>query len=478
MDQTRLLDAICREDFASFIAKVFETLCPAESYAPNWHIDCLAWNLSRARGGARLRLILNLPPRSLKSLAASIALSAWLLGHDPTLRIIAVSYADSLAAKHARDFRTIVESAWYRRMFPAMRLNPRKNTETETTTTLHGFRLATSIGGTLTGRGGSVIIIDDPIKPADAESDAERRRVNEWYDTTLFSRLDDKGAGAVIVVMQRLHENDLTGHLLAKGGFDLLRLPAVAGEAETVQIGPDRWYRRSAGEALHPGREGPDILDGVRATVGSRVFHAQYQQSPVPAEGNLFKASWLKRYAVAPNLQPSDVLVQSWDTASKVGPNNDYSVCTTWLIRKEGYYLLEVRRGQWEFPDLLRIAIGHIEGRRAPTVLIEDANSGMALLQSIRQRGGSNVIGIKPRLEKFERAAQQSAVFEAGRVYLPEDAPWLAGFEAELLGFPNARHDDQVDSTVQFLQWAAERARYSIPIVGAIVISRPREFAG
>jgi hypothetical protein len=316
MDQRLLLDAICRQDLASFIARTFDTLCPGETYTPSWHIDALAWHLSQARAGRQLRLILNLPPRSLKSLAASIALPAWLLGHDPTLRIIAVSYSDDLARKHARDFRIVVEAPWYRSMFPAMRVNPRKNTETETTTTRHGFRLATSIGGTLTGRGGSVILIDDPIKPADGESEAERRRVNDWYDTTLFSRLDDKGAGAVVVVMQRLHEDDLTGHLLAKGGFDLLRLASIAGEAEELPIGPGRVHRRAAGEPLQPGRENLEVLAMIKDTVGSRVFQAQYQQAPVPAEGNLFKAAWLQRYTTTPVRQPTDMLVQSWDTPS------------------------------------------------------------------------------------------------------------------------------------------------------------------
>jgi predicted phage terminase large subunit-like protein len=320
-----------------------------------------------------------------------------------------------------------------------------------------------------------VILIDDPIKPADGESEAERRRVNDWYDTTLFSRLDDKGAGAVVVVMQRLHEDDLTGHLLAKGSFDLLRLPSIASEAEELPIGPGRAHRRAAGEPLQPGRESLEVLAGIRATVGSRVFQAQYQQTPVPAEGNLFKAAWLRRYTTALVRQPTDMLAQSWDTASKVGAGSDYSVCTTWLIRQQSYYLLDVCRGQWEFPELLRTAISQIGDRQSKAVLIEDANSGSALLQSMRQCGGFNLIGIKPRLEKYQRAAQQSAVFEAGRVHLPEKAPWLAGFESELLGFPNARHDDQVDSAVQFLQWAAERARYSVPIVMPFVFSRPRE---
>jgi predicted phage terminase large subunit-like protein len=418
-------------------------------------------------------LIINLPPRSLKSIAASVALPAWLLGRDPSRRIIAVSYSDELARKHARDARTVLEAAWYRRAFPATRVSPRKNTETEFTTTRQGFRLATSIGGTLTGRGGSVIIIDDPIKPADAESETERRRVNEWYDKTLYSRLDDKEAGAIILVMQRLHEDDLTGHLIEKGDFAILSLPAIATERQLVPIGEARLYDRAAGEALHPDRESLQTLQGIRSSIGSRIFESQYQQSPVPAEGNLFKAEWLRRYPLA-RLPVFKQIVQSWDTATKLGANNDYSACTTWGIRDGTYYLLDAYRGRWEFPELLRTVQAQAECRQVKTVLIEDANSGAALIQSLRQASPLNIIAVKPTVDKMTRAAQQSAAFEAGRVLLPEAAPWLAEFEKELLAFPNGRHDDQLDSAVQFLNWHAARIRFEIPFVAPIIITGPR----
>ena len=153
-----------------------------------------------------------------------------------------------------------------------------------------------------------------------------------------------------------------------------------------------------------------------------------------------------------------------------------HSVCTTWLIRQHNFYLPDVLRGQWEFPDLLRIVLGSAADRQPTAVLVEDVNAGSALLQSLRQCSRLNLIGVKPRLEKYERAAQQSATFEAGRVHLPQEAPWLAGFERELLGFLNARHDDQVDSSVQFLQWAAQRAAiHSVAMVPPIIVSRPRE---
>jgi len=406
-----------------------------------------------------------LDPRSLKSIAASVALPAWLLGHDPSCRIITVSYSEDLARKHARDCRIVIESDWYSSTFPATRLSRRKNTETEITTTHHGFRLATSIGGTLTGRGGNVLIIDDPIKPTDAESEPERRKVNDWYDKTLFSRLDNKEAGAVIVVMQRLHEDDLTGYLMEKGEFDVLALPAIAIEEQSLPIGQGRFHLRSPGEPLHPAREGLATLESIKTSVGSRVFEGQYQQSPVPAEGNLFKASWLRRYAGDPGRGNFSNVVQSWDTATKV--HN--------LGHSEEHLLL-ARRAPRSL-GISRLAAdckGHAERHQINTVLIEDANSGAALVQSLRQETRLNIIAIKVTLDKATRAAQQSAALEAGRVLLPEAAPWLVELERELLAFPNGRHDDQIDSMMQFLRWAAERARYEVPIVAPIVVTTPR----
>ena len=464
-----LLRALLRQDFGCFLAKVFSTLCPSELYIPEWYIECLTWHLSQVVQGKRLRLIINLPPRSLKSMAGSIALPAFLLGHNPSQRIICVSYSDELARKHSRDTRSILEARWYRQTFPQTRINPRKNTEGEIETTAHGFRLATSTGGTLTGRGGQTIIIDDPIKPMDAESETERKRVNAWYDNTLYSRLDNKREGAIIVIMQRLHQDDLTGYLVEKGGFEVIAFPAIAMEYQSIPIGPDRVHERMAGDVLSPERESLEDLQDIKQAVGSRTFNAQYQQAPLPAEGNLFKAAWIRRYDG--EAKPSfGEIVQSWDTATKLGTDNDYSVGTTWGICKNDYYLLDVCRGRWEFPNLQRAVIAEAERHQVKTLLIEDASSGAALIQTLRQQTRLNIINTKPKFDKMTRANQQSAAFESGRVFLPKKAAWLDEFENELLAFPNGRYDDQVDSTVQFLNWAMTRWQTQAPIVAPIII--------
>jgi predicted phage terminase large subunit-like protein len=459
----RILRAILRQDFVAFIEKVFAEICPGERFLYHDYVAAIAYALMALGEADQPRLIVNLPPRSLKSIIISVAFPAWILGHDPTRKIICASYSEDLARKFARDFRRVVDSRWYRDLFPGMRLSPSKASEGEMATTRGGFRLTASIGSTLTGRGGHYLIIDDPLKPLDAESDSERARANEWFDSTAISRLDDKRRAVVIVAMQRLHQDDLTGHLLGKGGYTHLSLPAIATSDENLPIGKGRFFRRSIGEALHPERDPLEALEGRRREIGSRFFSAQYQQAPVPAEGAMFKVVWLKKAERFPARSAFEDVVQSWDIATKTGSGNDWSVCTTWGILGEQVYLIDLRRVRLEFPELRRLVLELHQAYRPSRVLIEDANTGSALVQTLEQERVFNVVGIKPTLPKQVRASQQTAIFEAGRVLFPANAHWLGDFEGELLAFPNGKHDDQVDSAVQFLAWYAENQRYQIP---------------
>jgi predicted phage terminase large subunit-like protein len=452
-----LLTAVLRNDLAAFTQRCFQTVVPGQEFLQNWHIEAIAHHLELCRRGQIRRLIITLPPRNLKSICASVAFPAFALGHDPTLRIVCVSYAQDLTVKHARDCRAVMQSRWYKQAFPRTRIDPSKNTEAEFETTARGYRLGTSVGGTLTGRGGNLIVIDDPMKPAEAMSEARRAAVAQWYDTTLSSRLDSKTDDAIVIVMQRLHRDDLVGHVLDKDGevWTQLDLPAIAEGAQEIPIGEGRIYRRAAGTVLHPEREPKSVLDELEATMGSQAFSAQYQQAPVPPGGALIKWAWFRIYARAPEKGSGDRIVQSWDTASKASAANDYSVCTTWLIRDKDYYLLDVLRLRLEYPELRRRILSHAETYRATSVLIEDAGSGTHLIQDLQREGKLRPIGVPPQGEKVVRMEAQTPVIEAGYVYLPAAAPWLGDFEIEIKAFPGGRHDDQVDSVSQFLTWAA-----------------------
>lgn len=446
-------DAIIRSHFQSFLRRSLMTLNPATPFLPNWHIDAIAYQLERIRRGEITRLIINMPPRNLKSLTISVAWPAFLLGHDPRKRIISISYGNELSTKHANDFRLITESNWYRRSFRKMRLL--RSVEGEAHTTEMGFRKSTSVTGVLTGLGADIFIIDDPQKPDEAQSESLRDRLNHWVSTTLMSRLDRKDTGAIVVVMQRLHLHDLSGFLTDQSDdWTVLSLPAIAEVDERVAIGDDKLHFRAAGEALHPQHESLATLAKLRQTLGSDVFAAQYQQSPVPPGGAMIKRPWLRYYDKLPERTYRTKIIQSWDTAAKNGAQNDFSVCTTWLIADRNYYLIEVTRGRYEYPRLKAIALTLAQRFKPDVILVEEASTGIALAQELKQAQlGSGVRAVPIHRDKQGRLYIHEATFEAGRVHFPKSASFLAELEAELLTFPQSKHDDQVDSITQALDY-------------------------
>jgi predicted phage terminase large subunit-like protein len=449
--EARVFRALLRRDCSAFVRKVFATLESGQAFVPNWHLEAIAYQLERVRRGEIKRLIINLPPRSLKSVMASIAFPAFVLGHDPSRRIICISYSGDLAKKHANDFRAVLEAPWYRELFPGTRIG-QKDSETEIELTARGSRLATSVGGTLTGRGGDLIIIDDPLKPDDAHSEAKRNTANEWFKNTLLSRLDDKRTGGIIIVMQRLHMDDLTGFVTSQSDeWEILELPAIADAEEHIPISDTKTYFRRVGEALSPEREPLSILENMKSQLSSDAFSAQYQQKPVPPGGAMIKRDWIERYQELPPHRERSLILQSWDTASKGGPENDFSVCTTWVISCAGrWYLVDVWRKRVDYPALKAavrdLALQHAANR----VLVEDAGAGTSLVQELLGKV-DGIVAVMADGNKLTRMSVATAKFESGLVYLPERASWLADFEAELFAFPGGRHDDQCDSVSQAL---------------------------
>src|SRR5690349_1249696 len=448
-------EVLLRHDFASFAARCFQELNPQTTLAMNWHLEVIAAKLTAVREGKIRRLIINLPPRHLKSSMASIAFPAWCLGLDPSVQILCVSYAQDLADKLARDCRSIMMSPWYRQIFRT-RLAAHRQAVQEFVTTRHGYRLATSIGGVLTGRGADIIMIDDPLKPEEALSAALRQAANDWFVHTLYSRLNDKRSGAIVIIMQRLHEDDLVGHVLALEPWEVLSFPAIAEADEVHQIetiwGP-RCFTRRRGEALHPDREPLATLEHIRRTIGEYNFAGQYQQSPAPLGGGMVKAEWFKRYSENERPERFDRIVQSWDTANKATELSDFSVCTTWGVKGKNLFLLGVFRRRLEYPALKRAVREQQSLFDATEVLIEDKASGTQLIQELIEDGCHAVTRYQPTIEKIMRLHAQTAIIENGFVHIPETAPWLAEYLHEMTVFPKGKHDDQVDSTAQFLDW-------------------------
>jgi predicted phage terminase large subunit-like protein len=441
---------LLRTDFCAFLSHVLQTVNPGAVYRDNWHIALMGEYLEAARTGQLRRLIINIPPRSLKSVTVSVAWPAWLLGHDARSRIVCASYSGRLALKHSLDCRLAMQSPWYRAAFPHTLIASGENEKHKFVTTRRGFRLAASVGGTLTGEGGNFIVVDDPLNPAQALNETLRERANQWYDHTLASRLDDKREGVVVVVMQRLHANDLTRHLLDKGGWAQLALPAVALGREHHVFGAVKKIREE-GELLHPAREDAALLARAKAELGSHAFAAQYQQEPLQAEGGLVQAAWIGRYAQPPARY--ERFVQSWDTGVKAGSANDPSVCLTFGEWQGKSYLLHVQSVRAEYPELKRLVYRLAAQAEADVVLIEDKASGQQLLQDARRETALPVIGVRPVHDKLTRFGAVTAMIEAGRLVLPQQASWLADFEAELFHFPRSAHDDQVDALSQYLDW-------------------------
>lgn len=447
-----LLTKAVQESFPCFLERSFLTVNPGVEFLPNWHLGLIAEYLAACARGEITRLLINMPPRSLKSLSVSVAWPAWLLAQNPARRIMVASYASHLALKHSLDTRLIMQSPWYNHAFARTRLTRDQNEKHKFTTTARGYRIATSVGGVVTGEGGDVLIVDDPLNAVCAMSTAARGAANSWFDHSFSTRLDDKKKGVMVVVMQRLHEEDLTGHLRAKGGWEELVLPALARTEMLYQRG-NFSHIRPAGAALHEARENETLIARAKKELGTSAFAAQYQQDPLPEEGGMVKECWLKRY----DSLPEGTVVQSWDTGIKAGASHDPSACATFVEADGVYYLAHMLTGRLEYPELRRTVLEHAERFKPDVILIEDKASGQSLLQDMRRETRFLWVAVKPRGDKCMRLAATTPLLEAGKVLLPRHAPWLAELETELLRFPGSKHDDQVDAISQYLHWARGR---------------------
>lgn len=452
ISQQRIIQAILRNSFECFVAKSFATVSPGNEYLHNWHIDMIASRLAQIESGSLTRLIINIPPRYLKSICINVAWPAWLLGQDPTRRIMSASYSQVLSNKHSQDCRLILNSQWYQEIFPWTKIVKGENLKSKFVTTKRGFRFSTSTGGTATGEGGDILIVDDPQNPNKINSKRYRENTIEWFEQTFISRLNNKKTGAIVIIMQRLHEDDLCGYLLKNKAsqWNLLKLPAIY-EQETIFKG---LYEKiiPAGSVLHQQRENIDDLNKLKLELGEHYFAAQYNQSPAPSSGSMFKRKWLRYFSKNEQIK-FDQIIQSWDSAIKIKEEHDYSVGITIGINNQGIYLLDIFRDKLEYPQLL-IAVKEFALKWQPQfVLIEDRASGQSLIQSLKNELFVKVIGVKDNNDKITRIAPYTVLFERGEIFIDKDAKWKLDFEQELLSFPHGSHDDQIDALANVVKY-------------------------
>ena len=457
-----LFRALMQEDLASFTKRAIAEVLPGLHLEWNWHLDLMCDRLTRLASGEIKRLLICVPPRSLKSLICSVAFPAWLMGRNEAERILCISYAQPLAEDFARQCRQLMESGFFKTAFDT-RLSTERRAVEQFETTGGGGRITNSVHGTITGRGGDIIILDDPMKPEEAQSEAGRKSVLDWMQSTLTSRPNSKLHARQLVIMQRLNEDDVAGTLMAQGGWEQLVLPAIAVKDEEHHYevaGYPVVTRRAAGEALQPLREPVEVLQQLKRQMGNLVFSAQYQQDPLPVDGNLVKRSWFGTYNSA-DRPPMERVIGSWDCASKTLDSHDYSVGLTLGLKAGRIYVIDVFRAKLEMPELVRAVIELANKHNAERVLIEDKGAGIGLLQALRARYFHKGTPIIPKGDKMVRFSAITPMIESGAVLLPDEAPWKDDFLHEIGGFPATKHDDQIDAFSQALQWIQEFASLS-----------------
>lgn len=462
-------------NFKSFLQSCFNEIYPQKTFYKEKYIiilldalECITKNILKNKkknnGSYGMnRVIINLPPRCMKSFIISISWTAWLLGIDPTIQLIVASYSNALSIKHSIDTRNIISSHWYKKLFPNTILSHEQNTKIKFKTTQHGFRLATSVGAYITGEGADILIADDPISPSQVNSYKLREKNIIWFENTFLTRLNNFTKSSVIVVMHRLHEDDLTNYLSTKKDieskkiWEIISFPLISEK--------DRYfysYNKKNDKLLCVINKGEILLDKVysnkdveflKHSIGSHTFMTQYQQQPISLKNSLLKYEWVMRYSTIPNTEyEAGRIIMSCDTASS--ETGDYNAIVKILSIKHRYYIIDVIRTQCSYIDFKNLLI-NICNKESPDILIiENKSSGGMLIEEVRNKC-PHVPTVKfvPKECKNTRFLNTLSFFEAGNIFFPYHANWLADFENEIFSFPNTKNDDQVDALSQFFLW-------------------------
>ncbi|MBT6219832.1 MAG: phage terminase large subunit [Rhodospirillaceae bacterium] len=445
--------SILRTDFISFVEKSFQEIHQGQFVRHGMHILLLCNWLNSVSEGACRRLIINLPPRTLKSFITSVSWVAWELGRHPTKKIIVVTHNQSLARVLADQTRRIMISSWYRATFPKTRIREDFNLILNFQTEAGGGRMALSLETGITGLGGDTVIIDDPINAKDARYENRRKHVNDTFDTAIQSRVNNRATHSLIHVAQRLHEDDLSGHINRKGGFENLIVPLIAEEPKTFKIGNFEW-ERPMGDILDQESNTPEEVKSLIRDNTSADFQSQYQQDPVPPDGEYIDISWFPRHSRIP--QNAKRCIMSWDVGQEVNEGSSFSVCLIFRTDGKHHYLEDIWRGKLEFQKLSEVAEDLIEEYKPDEILIENAALGTALLSVLDDKGHEPVSIPRPSESKLIRLNSHIAKLKRGDVVLPEHHPRIGTFLAELQRFPNGNFDDQVDALTQILAWMKE----------------------
>jgi predicted phage terminase large subunit-like protein len=428
-----------------------------------WYVEAICLELEAVAKGEYLRLIINQPPRSLKSTITSVCFPVWLWIKQPSLEFVFSSYGlTSLTNKMSLDRRRLIESPWFQQRWANnFTLSVDENTKTRFSNDKRGAMQSASTDSGITGLGGDIIVIDDPHNVADIVSDAERTADNNYIRESLLTRLNNRNTGRVVLVMQRLHEDDATGMLLELGNWHHLCLQAQAEEASTIQVNGGKKYKIKKGQLLNKDLFGKKALAEAFVTLGSRGYAGQYQQRPAPQGGIIFNPLWWRTWTesgVNPLPQTFDQQIISVDCAFKDQSHNDFVSIQVWGFVGPRSYLIArdtQHRGYTSTKQGIRDMKAVHPG--VNLVLVEDKANGSAVVEELKKE--FNIIAIDPQGGKESRAQACSADMEAGNVYLPdkEAHAWVTKFITDFAKFPAAKHDDDVDACTQALNWRRGR---------------------
>ena len=410
-----------------------------DDYNVNWHHRVICEKLEQVERGEIDRLIISMPPRHGKSQLSSIFFPVWFLGLNPKKRAVIVSAGQNLAGNFGRQTRNLVRSSAFLNIFPEAVMSEDSYSVLSWDLAYGGGLMSLGTGSQFTGFGADLLVIDDAVAgPEDAESVNARDSLWSWFQSVAYQRLEHKGK--IVITMTRWHDDDLAGRCLKQKseGWHELNLPAIDEE----------------GEPLWPWKYDLTALARIREAIGSRAWGAQYQQKPVLEESAIFKREWFRFYD--PASPPPHVFryIWSWDTASKAKAQHDYSVGTFWAETNNGFYLQFVWRGKCVYTELRQQIINMQSNWEADVILIEDASSGIQLLQDLQESTNLPVLPEKCEgRSKEARAVAISHLFESGKVFFPKNEDFVNILIDELVSFPASTRKDQVDSVSQALKF-------------------------
>ena len=456
-DIMKPVNAILRSDLQAFHEKCFVTLHPGQPFIDNWHYKLIGEKLGKLRHGETNRLRMALPPRGGKSGLCSTAFPLHIIGHNPAAKVLALSYNQDLANQFSRDRRKILAAPWMAEVFPELiaSIVP-PETEDKIMTEKGGYIIAASMTGTLTGMGADFIIIDDPLKASDAYQKTIRDHVNDIFRSAILTRLNDKKKGGVLLVQQRLHEEDLFGSLDGMAGWNTVTLPAIANKDQDISAYSNIRTLWAKGEALHPEREDLETLEHLRAQMGDGLFATQYLQRPTDSAHRIVDRTKLRFYTKPPLDRDVVNVVLSVDVATSVSPTADYSVVLATAYTRTHAYVLDIMRGRFAIPDLIEAIKAMSRRHPQNAIIIESQCQGLGIAQLLRKELGWYVHAEPAKGSKSERLLRVLPLIETGHVLFPAQAPWLDTFLDELTGFPDRRHDDQVDALTQCLAYFSD----------------------